>query len=384
MIILPLLIIEWGFKIFFAFKVGPSILLPGKTGTKKEMHTHKFHANRIRYKKKVENYNKRAFRYSKYFPYQKVFDYDTNSDEAFTIVLNNNGFRGRDFDKKKKADTIRVVALGASSTFGFMSRDNQTYPYYMEQILNSRCKGTKSFEVLNLGIPHLESNKILALFLEEVIPLNPDVVTFYEGINDTTLKPHKGKQEKSGLRHMLRWISKYVLFVKFIRFTISNFNTFSEQDVNGHVKGRSRRFLKNLSIIYEECKKNGIKFIVANQQARAVSYLIFHYPQDRGLTNDGKPIKGITYQREVEMIRDGLSKAGYINKYQLRLLVHSILMRDLGIWASENNIPFVDVIEALDQNRDTLLTYVHLSPRGNRMVAEEFAGKILENVPCQL
>ena len=39
-------------------------------------------------------------------------------------------------------------------------------------------------EVINLGIPHLRSNHVLALFLAEALPLGPDVITYYQGSND--------------------------------------------------------------------------------------------------------------------------------------------------------------------------------------------------------
>ena len=37
---------------------------------------------------------------------------------------------------------------------------------------------------------------------------------------------------------------------------------------------------------------------------------------------------------------------------------------------------FIDIIKALDYDRDTLITYVHLNHRGNKIIAQEFADKI--------
>jgi hypothetical protein len=50
------------------------------------------------------------------------------------------------------------------------------------------------FEVLNLGIPHATSDHILSLFLAEGPLLDPDVVVFYSGANDSALeeKPRSG------------------------------------------------------------------------------------------------------------------------------------------------------------------------------------------------
>jgi hypothetical protein len=39
-------------------------------------------------------------------------------------------------------------------------------------------------------------------------------------------------------------------------------------------------------------------------------------------------------------------------------------------------VPLVDVIAALDPRRDTLVSWVHVTPEGNRMIAEVFADTI--------
>jgi len=60
-------------------------------------------------------------------------------------------------------------------------------------------------------------------------------------------------------------------------------------------------------------------------------------------------------------------------------LTHSKLMTDLKSWASAASAPFVDIIAATNGNRDVLLSWVHLSPRGNQMVAQAFAKEILRH-----
>jgi hypothetical protein len=47
-------------------------------------------------------------------------------------------------------------------------------------------------------------------------------------------------------------------------------------------------------------------------------------------------------------------------------------------------VPFVDVVKALDQDRDVLVSWVHLSPRGNRMIADAFAEEIKQLVRRQV
>ena len=106
---------------------------------------------------------------------------------------------------------------------------------------------------------------------------------------------------------------------------------------------------------------HGILFVVEKQQARSMTI---------------DDVKGITYGQEVEIIKDGLKTEGHINFNELAFLTHSILIEDLEVWAHSRRVPVVDVIDLLDQDRDVLLSWVHLSPKGNRMIAESLATEI--------
>jgi hypothetical protein len=66
-----------------------------------------------------------------------------------------------------------------------------------------------------------------------------------------------------------------------------------------------------------------------------------------------------------------------ITDYEYSFLIHQRLMQDLKHWAEQHDVPFVDVIGALDQNRDYLLSWVHLHPAANRVVAAKFSEPIL-------
>ena len=69
---------------------------------------------------------------------------------------------------------------------------------------------------------------------------------------------------------------------------------------------------------------------------------------------------------------------GEVRQDELRFLTHAVLMRDLRQWADSGTIPLVDAINALDQRRDVLVSWVHLSGEGNRLIAEALAAEIAE------
>jgi hypothetical protein len=375
-----ILILELCFRVFFAFFVGPSVLLYGspfdrdqiematpsssqKSATKPEAKTFLYQMTQEEWNKRrnVEIHPNEFQGYSKYFPNQKRIDFDVETGERFGVTINSRGFRGRDFSGEKETGVIRILCLGASSTFGYFDRDDETYPVYLEQLLNERYLGNMKFEVINFGIPHLTSAQIYNLFVTEGIQLQPDIVTFYEGNNDSD--PPQRWLDKSLLHAAIKKIGRISIMAKFGDSISSKYlkQSLSEKAVTD----LSNNFIDQVSKIYQECRKRDILFIVANQQRNSQAF-------------DRAALKNLSYQQEVEKIQTKLEQSGALIHPELALLIHSVLMEKLEFWANAEKVPFVDAISRLDQERDVLVSWVHLSPRGNQMVAEGYAEKIIE------
>lgn len=92
------------------------------------------------------------------------------------------GFRGPEFSIEKPPGTIRVVALGASTTEGSQS-DEETYPHYLQLELNRRFP-KQNIEAINAGHHGQDIQDLAAIWEQRVLPLNPDVVILYETNND--------------------------------------------------------------------------------------------------------------------------------------------------------------------------------------------------------
>jgi len=203
------------------------------------------------------------------------------------------------------------------------------------------------------------------LLIAEGIRLKPDIVTFNEGNNDA------GKLVVFDNNFVLRFVTKsgkylmiFGLLKQFIR-SQQRF-TFSPEKLQKKASAISANFIENISKIHQELAKRGIIFLVASQQKHSQSV-------------ERKMLKGFTYKAEVKIIQTKLSKREERTSDQIHFLIHSILMQDLQTWANSKEIPFVDVIARLDQDRDVLVRRVHLSPEGNRKVAEAFADEILKH-----
>jgi hypothetical protein len=318
-------------------------------------------------KRTVTTHTNKSVGYSKYFPNQKRIDLDLETGGKFDVTINSKGFRGRDYTDEKKPGAIRIVTLGASSTFGYYNRDSETYPASLEEILNDNYPGEKHFEVINLGIPHLSAESIHALFVAEGIALNPDVVTFYEGNNDAYNIVRRMRGDPGFFSKCVFKVGEYSIVVGYMN-SILNFRKgkYSYAEFQKQTVSTSNGFINSVSKIHQQCKQRGILFLIANQQKNSQ-------------THDREKLKELTYEEEVSDIQTKLIEGEYMKPNELRLLLHATLMMDLAKWAEAEQVPFVDVIARLDQDRDVLVSWVHLSPRGNYMVAEAFAEEILRH-----
>lgn len=112
-------------------------------------------------------------------------------NKAFSKVndiqqINKAGFRNgeKEFSKKKKG-VIRIIAIGGSTTFGWMINDyKKTWPLQLEEILNKSLKGSGKVEVINAGLPGGTSAESLISFILNDKFLKPDLVIFHNGGND--------------------------------------------------------------------------------------------------------------------------------------------------------------------------------------------------------
>lgn len=95
--------------------------------------------------------------------------------------INNFGFRDRDFKVPKEEGVFRILCIGASTTEEGIS-NHETYPKFLEQELK-KYFGENRIEIFNCGISGMVLTKHCAK-LPDYLYLQPDLVIFYEGIND--------------------------------------------------------------------------------------------------------------------------------------------------------------------------------------------------------
>src|SRR5436309_6951084 len=75
------------------------------------------------------------------------------------IHINSAGFRGPELPADLRSREL-VLALGESSTFGWMVADSETYPAHLQQLLN-RMQTARPICVVNAGVPSYTSPQVL-------------------------------------------------------------------------------------------------------------------------------------------------------------------------------------------------------------------------------
>jgi hypothetical protein len=359
-LLIALAVLEVGVRVVSAFVGGPRVLLYGTPWFR-------HHVPPKGQETGVEFHSVEAHGYTKYFPHEEKWANDSRGRHR--VRINDHGLRGPDFDDAKKPGVLRVLTLGASSTFGFENRDDETYPYYLQHVLD-RIAGRGRFEVINFAVPHADSDAIATMFAVEGVPLAPDVVTVYEGVNDseravfdelygTSWRP--GGESHFLTVTFLQKIADAVL-PKPSRVTVTDTMT----------SAAIRRYLGNLDAIAAECRKIGARMIVVTQQARSIMV-------------EPARLHGLRYADEVRMVEEALRADvpdPRFNALQLHFgamfAVHSHLMAAVREWAAAHDVPIVDGIARLDLERDLVLTWVHLAPPANKELARAIATEIVD------
>ncbi len=125
------------------------------------------------------------------------------------VRTNSLGFRDdRDYTIGKAPDTVRILVLGDSVTFGHGTRFETSYPYLVEQRLK-QWRPDVRWEIWNLGVPGYNTGQELS-YLQEVGPrYQPDlvVVGFYGNDltnNQVMAEPSLARRAASAVQRLMQ------------------------------------------------------------------------------------------------------------------------------------------------------------------------------------
>jgi hypothetical protein len=112
------------------------------------------------------------------------YRFPLNEVTPYGLVTNQFGWRGPPIELRKAANAIRIVFVGAST-----SVNDHSFPYSYPELAGffldnwAREVFGVRVEMINAGREGITSTDIAAVVRDEVLPLEPDLVVYYEGSN---------------------------------------------------------------------------------------------------------------------------------------------------------------------------------------------------------
>ncbi len=114
-----------------------------------------------------------------------LYRYLPGRTDPLGMRTNRFAFRGPDLPLDKPPGTVRLAFVGASTTVG-SKHCRASYPEYVIHWLNLWARAVHPelhFDGINAGREGLTSMHIEAIVRDEVLPMEPDLILYYEGVN---------------------------------------------------------------------------------------------------------------------------------------------------------------------------------------------------------
>lgn len=278
-----------------------------------------------------------------------------------TCTINNLGFRRTtDVIPEKAPHTIRIVALGGSSTFSYHVDDQKTWTSLLEQKLKARYG--HDFEVINAGVPGYSIFESKINYVYQIRPLRPDIVIVYHTWNDMKFfhllergtyplkEVYRPNKINSFLRHFqLAWrLRNYLNEVIYPWQRENAYGSPPNYTVSITPNGRAHQWEKqNYDDLALLLKQDNVLPIFTSQAGLLSTENL-----------DDPAIRALVYTEHQRLsFEETLTQWNAISK----IIEHS---------ARENDALFIDLYNAVPHQVDYLRDHVHLTEHGNALVAE--------------
>lgn len=311
--------------------------------------------------------------------YEISWDYENNkmkpgsylTDKGISYNINSKGFRGKEFKNIKEKK--RIIAFGGSTTIGIESPDNFTYPAQLEKILSEK---KLDYEVLNMGFSSKSLNYIKNLFFNEAYKYDPDIILIYSNRNSilydgSYIDPPKLNTRLLKLNYYLQEnIMTYRLMFKIYKRILNmSLNSNYLKSPFGN-RGISENYLRtgytnSLVEIIEFAEQKKIKVILIKQ-----AYLFDNQiMQELDKFTVDELIK--FYKQDYFLKKFFLNDA--VNFWSILGTVLNKKIDELKIY---KNVIIVDPRKVLTSSEQNFTDYLHLTPKGNKVLAFEISKEI--------
>jgi lysophospholipase L1-like esterase len=314
---------------------------------------------------------------------------------------NAQGFRrDQDTPMEKEPGTYRIFIMGGSTAYGLRSlsshgkekypviRNDETIDYYLEKFLGNKV-ADKKVEVINAAITSHYSHHHLIYLNQTILKYNPDMVIFIDGFND--YYPYgKGYdqfkayayQERAHLfmgepnMNALSGYTGWWLFRKshFVHLTGKTIRPIWLSIKN---RGRERAYIdveSALDNLVVNAQGNFIKMVERNslilEHEGVVPVFVL---QPEIIFEQSKEFTELE-----ELIYQEMNEHWQVNYSEFKNKAKPIVTRYLVNATAETGSVFYDMTDVFGTlNEDAYTDYCHLTPSGNKTLADELGARIL-------
>ena len=294
-----------------------------------------------------------------------------NKNRIIEYKINSKGFRGKEFTENKNS-LNRIISLGGSTTMGLGSEYDMTYPAQLESMLKNE---KIDVEVLNFGLSSKSLSFIRKLLFSEAINYDPDLIIIYSNRNPALYDSQGTKIniEKDNQNIFIKKVNLFLIdnimtfrlifktYRKIISMSISSDKIISPHNVNveHNIYYFTDQYKDTLEEIILFCKQKNIKVALVKQ---AVLF-------DEKIQ---KKIELETSKNLIETLKNLRNEPLYDFNYaeSFWIITNAILNKDLDLLSHHENTIIIDPVHELIKNKDNFSDYIHLTDKGNTVLAE--------------
>ena len=277
------------------------------------------------------------------------------------VSINSKGFRGREIPEEK-GNAYRIVTLGESTTFGMtMGREDRPWPEVLEGMIQDRLKPARPVQVINAGVPAYTILDNLHRLGKDILPLKPDMIISYHGMNgfnliNPTLSRVRGAlppYRKRPLRILAKCEYRLAIMV------------FKRQRASAPAK-QQQPFMDPLQTEYAEAYRQ----LIRCAQTNGISLV---------LANFSMAVNSRSEPDVVEFYR--LAFPSVVSQIQANA-IHSQIVKELA--AQNAGVLFVDTRTDLDGEHEKFMDVIHFTQEGRNQLAENIFAGIRKQVEREL
>ena len=279
-----------------------------------------------------------------------------------SVVINHRGFRGPEIPEDK-GNAYRIVALGESTTFGVtLMPEDRPWPEILQDMIRDRLKLARPVAVINAGVPGYDLRANLSRMEHEILPLKPDMIISYHGLNgfhliDGDLPLSYARPPPAYVDRPLKLLGDFEYAVKSARYKKNLVRTKPKRPT-ATGDPMDSKYAQAYTQLIDIARTNGIRLVLANYSMAVNSH---SDPDVISFYRDTRP---------------------YIEQEIKANVAHTAIIQQLGKLHPE--VTLVDTQPQFDGQHQYFIDVMHFTQAGRQHMAEVFFTAIRNTLEQEL